>query len=534
MPKRKPGRPDPAPRKTAPGWLIPAALAGLAIAVYANSVPNGFVGDDKIQLLKNPLVTDPANIARLFRSSVWAILGIPGNYYRPVQFLLYMLVYQFAGFSAPAFHFFMAALHAVNTALVYFLVRRISAPRIAVAAAALFALHPIHTETVNWIAALPDLAVTSIVLAGVLWFARDDAGPHGAAIAGHCGIYLLALLTKETGVMLLPLYAGYAFFALHHRVPEFRRNAVLYAAMAATLALYLVLRVNALGGLAPAQQTFFHLTPTSFLLSATVTAAQYLGALLWPAGLNYFHIFHPTDAVTPTFLLSAVALAVVAAVFFRARAGMLSYGIFWIAVTIAPALNLTGVGQNVFAERYLYLASVAFCWIAAWAWDALAARYKTPVFAAAAIILLACFAQTVARNRDWRDDFTLLRATLAQSPASGWVHNSMAGVYIERSEFDAALSEERLAVQYEPRSPVYHKNLGNILMAKDPRAAAAEFTQLAALEPTRAESHCDLALALEASGDTRAAAAEYQRALQLDPRYREAVEGLQRTTVNLR
>ncbi|HKE22796.1 MAG TPA: glycosyltransferase family 39 protein [Bryobacteraceae bacterium] len=533
MAKRKPLDAVIPPRQR-PAWPLPVALAILAIAVYANTAHNGFIGDDKIQLLENPLVTDPANIPRLFHSSVWAILGIAGNYYRPVQFLLYMLVYQCAGFSATAFHLFLVLVHAANTVLLYFLVRRMSEGRIALAAAALFAVYPIHTETVNWIAALPDLFVTTLGLAGVLWFARGRGKPHGFAIAGHCGIYLLALLTKETGVMLLPLYGGYAFLCLHHRWPEFRRNLPFYSAIFASLAVYLALRTNALGSLAPAQQTFFHLSFGEFVLSAVVMAAQYLGALLWPVNLNYFHIFHATPTITAVFLVSALWLAAVAALFFRTRVALISYGIFWIAVTMAPALNLTGVGQNVFAERYLYLPSVAFCWIAGRAWIGLGLRWKMPAWIAAAAVILACGAETIARNRDWRDDFTLLRVTLSQSPSSGWLHNSMAGAYVERGEFDNALAEERLAAEYEPRSPVFHKNLGNILLAKDPMAAAGEFQKFVALEPGRAESHCDLALALEASGDPRQAAVEYQRALQLDPQFREAAAGYQRTASNLR
>ena len=507
MPKRKPAP----PARRLPNWLLPVALAALAIAVYTNGIFDGFIGDDKIQLLKNPLVTDPANIPRLLRSSVWSILGIPGNYYRPSQFLLYLLIYQCAGFSAPAFHLFMLLLHAANTVLLYLLLLRLAERRTALAAAALFAVHPIHTEAVDWIAALPDLALTTLVLAGVLWFARQDAAPRGLRILGHAVIYLLALLTKETGVVLLPLYAGFGFFCAGRRWQELRRNAALYAAMAVAFAVYLAMRFTALGSLAPGQQAFFRLGPPAFLLSATVTAAQYLAALFWPANLNYFHIFHATESVTPALLLSALALAAVAAAFLRARAILIAYGIFWVAVTLVPALNLTGVGQNVFAERYLYLPSAAFCWIAAYAWNWLA--QGRPAFAnfALAAVLLAAGAETVARNFDWRDDFTLLEITLRQSPTSGWLHNSMAGALIERNRFEQALAEERLAVAYEPRSPVFRRNLGNILLAKDPPAAIAEFEKLVELEPQRPQDHCELALAFAAAGDRGQAAAEYRR-----------------------
>jgi hypothetical protein len=78
--------------------------------------------------------------------------------------------------------------------------------------------------------------------------------------------------------------------------------------MAAAFLLYLAMRVNALGGLAPGQQSFFHLTPAEFVLSVVVTAAQYLGALLWPANLSYFHAFHPTESIGQAVLVSALAL----------------------------------------------------------------------------------------------------------------------------------------------------------------------------------------------------------------------------------
>lgn len=539
MAKRKPGRQAaPASRRRFPEWLPPAAaLAALAAAVYANSLANGFVSDDKIQLLQNPLVTSVAQIPRMFGSGVWSILGIPGtpgNYYRPLQFLVYLALYECAGFRAPVFHLFMVLLHALNSVLVFRLARRLGSGRMALAAGALFAVHPIHTEVVDWVAALPDLMVTTLVLLGVAWRAGEEDPPRGLAIAGHCGLYLAALLTKETGVMLLPLYAGYGFFCGGLGLEELRRNRVLYAAMAATFGAYLAMRWAALGSLAPGQQAFFHLTAIEFVLSAVVVAGQYLGAMVFPAHLSYFHIFHPTQGITPALAVSLAALGAVAAAFLGFRAAVARYGIFWIAATLAPVFNLTGVGQNVFAERYLYLPSVGFCWMAAWAWDRLADYRRAWAMAAGGILLLACAAGSVTRNPDWRDDYTLFQVTVRQAPTSGWLHNWMAGVYVERREFDRALSEERLAVQYEPRAPAFRENLGNILLVSDPRAAVEEFQKLLALQPGRAEYHADLGIALEAAGDPGKALVEYQAALQISPAEREAQEGYRRVMARLR
>jgi len=548
MSKRRRVRAAPKPRARFPEWLRPAGiLAALAIAIYANSLANGFVSDDKYQLLKNPLIAGFSELPHIFGSGVWSFLGIPGNpgnYYRPLQFLAYLLLYQWAGLSAPAFHVFMVLLHAVNTVMLYLLVRRLAPGRVAFGAGTLFAVHPIHTEVVDWIAAAPDVLVTMLVLLGVWWLARQDDPPRGLAIAGHCGLYLAALLAKETGAMLLPLYAGFGFLFRERGWQELRRNAKLYASMAATFGIYLAMRRAALGSLAPGQGVFFHLTPREFALSAVVLAAQYLGALLFPANLSYFHIFHPTAGLTPALLISAVALAAVAAVFFRlcvsaARGSafghtpLLAFGMFWIAATLAPAFNLTGVGQNVFAERYLYLPSVGFCWIVAWLWDRLASYKPAWAIYAGATLLLFFAAEAVTRNRDWRDDYTLFQVTLRQSPSSGWLHNWMAGAYLDRNQFAQALAEERLAVEYEPRAPAFHENLGNILLITDPPAAIAEFRGLLASFPDWGRCHSDLGIALEAVGELREAAAEFQTALRLQPDYQEAQQGYQRVMARL-
>ena len=509
-------------------WRTPALLAALAFLAYANGIGNSFVGDDKFQLLKNPIVSGPLDIARIFGSSVWSFLGLKGNYYRPLQFLVYSLIYQVAGMQASAFHFVMVALHALNTALLFWLVARLIDRRAAIAAAALFALHPIHTEAVDWIASLPDLMMSTFVLGGVLLYARQEGAPRPAQIAVHCALYLGALWSKEPGAVLPALYFAYGFFVLNRRFTELRRNIALYAAMAGVFALYLVMRVAALGGLAPAQRAYVHLGPVDFALNVVVMAGRYIGMLFLPVGLNYFHVFHPIHGITAGLAISALALVAVAAAFWFAPRPFVAYGIFWAAFCLAPALNLTGVGKNVFTERYLYLPSVGFCWILGWAWALLAGRQRDLARVLGALVLCACAAATFLRNRDWADTYTMLQLTVRQSPDAGLMHDALAAEYIDRENVDGALAEERLAVQYEPNMALLHKKLGYVLMAKDPRAAAEELGKAAELEPDVAANHYDAGMALEASGDVTRAVAEYRRAVALDPNSAQAKAALQR------
>jgi tetratricopeptide (TPR) repeat protein len=326
---------------------------------------------------------------------------------------------------------------------------------------------------------------------------------------------LAALLTKETGVILLPLYAAYQWLRVG------RRNGGMYAGMLGALAAYLAMRVHALGGVAPAQQSFFHLGAAEFAMSALVLAARYLAALVWPADLNFFHVFHATTGPSWELALALAAEAAIAWAMWRVRERepLAPFCGFWMAAAIAPALNIPGVGQNVFAERYLYLPSVGFALLAGLLWTRLASSRPNLAWLAAAVILPMFSVESMARNRDWKDDFTLLEVTLRQSPDSGYLHNLMAGAWVHRDQFQKALEEQKLAVRYEPRAPVYRKNLGNILLGTDPAAAAHEFAAFVALQPELREAHYDLALAYQAMGENGKAEEELRRAAALGPRH---------------
>jgi hypothetical protein len=459
---------------------------------------NDFVGDDKDQLLGNPVVTGH-RITQAISTGVWAFRHANTNYYRPLQILVYMLFHAVFGFHAVPFHLFSVLLHAVNSVLVYRLGSQITGrPRAALASALLFAVHPIHTEVVDWIAAYPDLMVTSILLFGMWRFTRQKGPLRPLAIAGYSGIYLAALATKETGVMLPLLFLAYERICLSRRLPELKRKLPLYYAMLAVLGIYLVARRWALGSLAPAEHLFFQLTPLEFASSVVVIAAQYAGKLIFPGGLNFFHVFHPTMGFSLEFWIAlAVLAAVAAAAVWRRTPAAMTFGIVWTALCLAPALNLTGVGQNVFAERYLYLPSAGFAWMAglAWAWSA--ERHAAAAWAAGIAILCASSWQTLLRNADWRDDLTMLRKTVAQSPDAGIVHNNLAGLYVHRDEFDLALEQEREAVRCEPRSEIFHKQFGMLLELRDPRGAAREFEIASRLDPSDAEARNLLQEALQ-------------------------------------
>jgi tetratricopeptide (TPR) repeat protein len=272
-----------------------------------------------------------------------------------------------------------------------------------------------------------------------------------------------------------------------------------------------------LGGLAPAQHAFFRLTTAQFCMSAAVLFGQYVLALIYPYPLRFYHVFHPTAGLSVALLLSVGLLALLAWAFLRlgAISRTTFYAVFWVVVALAPVMNIGGVGQNVFAERYLYLPSAGFAILAALAWQWLARLQPKSAWPVAGAVLLAFSIVTIDRNRDWVDDFTLLQVSLTQSPDSAYLHNLMAGAWVHRDQFELALEEQRLAVRYEPDAYLYHQNLGNILLGVDPRAAAAEFLAAISIQPIAAELHSDLAIAYRDMGDISKAQIEIERATEL-------------------
>jgi Flp pilus assembly protein TadD len=542
-------------------------LAALAFGIYANALGNGFVSDDDTQLLNNPLVTDWREIPQIFQHDIWAFAGADtSNYYRPTQTALYMAVYYAFGFNALDFHLAMILLHVANTLLVYYLGKRLLQSLYpALVAGIIFAVHPIHNEPVVWIAALPDVFLAMVVLVSLILFLRWDAAPSRWQIVGLAGLFFLALLTKEPGAMLVPLLAGYEFFYLGRSLwPQpsatapsgpVRRtlwdNWPLYASLMGVFGVYALLRLHALGAMAPAQGRHHLLHGKVLILSIIVTLGEYLGKLALPIHLNSYHFFEATTSVTPLFLVSlAVEFAVVAAiVLLRKRSSngpnnapnyvpnndssrrrtppLISYALLLMLAPLLPVLNINGVGDNVFAERYLYLPSVGFVLLVAVTWEWLAAKQRRIAWAAVAVIVVASAWILLPRNLDWHDDERLLTVCTKLSPKSGKMVSDLGWFRLQRGEYDAAIEKFLMGIRLEPDVAQFHSNLANAYVHKGRyQDALAEFHKAIELKPDYAPAHMGLGLLLEEQGDIPGAMAEHRKAISLKPNYSDAYTAL--------
>ena len=511
--------------------IIVIALFVCAIAIYANTLTNAFVYDDDQQILQNPYVKSWHYLPQIFTTNVWSFVGAAGstNYYRPLMTLTYLILWKSFGELPFGFHLFNVFLNALVVVGVYYTGRDLFKDRgIGAVAAFLFAVHPIHTETVCWIAALPDLEATLLLLIAFRAYTKVSSLGQWRQVLVVLPL-LLALLAKEPALMLVPLLVLYEHFVREDRAETtFPAKIGRYAPVCHAGAGYLVCRVVLLGKLAPVLQHPQVTWPQAFY-SAFALVAQYTKLLLWPSRLSTFHVFHPSNSLTePLVVLGivVVALSLVFLIFFHRKFPVLAFSLVWIGFTLGTVLNSRWMAANVLAERYLYLPSVGFCWIAGWcvrrAWEALEAKrtWQIPAKTVFATVIMGIFVlgtvKTFARNTDWRDNITLYSRTILTDPDSFVMHLNLGTSYYAMRNFKGAQKELEQALELKPDSVNALNALGCLYLEQDRLEEAGKlFQQAIELRPLWTDAHFNNGRLLLKLGKRDEALKEFRTAVEV-------------------
>ena len=514
-----------------------AALIAFATLPYLNILFNGFVYDDDNQLVLNPYVRSFHYLKEIFTTNVWSFRGVTAitNYYRPMMTLGYLVGYKLFGLRPYGFHLISLLLHAAVVCLVFVLTQRLTGDRVgAFVAAAWFALHPSHTESVAWIAAVTDLEVTVFYLITFglfLALPRPAGGRSERLLALMGGTFLLALLSKEQAMTLPALATVYEHCYREDRsetslTQKLTRYGVLWLVGVA----YVLFRLHFFGALAPAQN-LPGLTTLGVLLSAVTLVGQYAWKLLWPVRLCAFYVFHPSRSLLdPRFLAALLVILAFAALFFvcwRSRerdVRFLSFAILWFFATLAPVLDAHWVGANVFTERYLYLPSVGIAWLIGLGAAKLWRHAGTPPDLRRALVLagvalgLLFAARIVIRDRDWNNDIVFYTRTLDSSPDSYLFQNNLGTVYWHAHEVDKAQSLWQRALALNADNPDVLNNLGLVAFEKHQyKEAAGYFERAIRLRPSLPDPHLNLGKAYMKLGQPGSAEPQLRAAVALAP-----------------
>jgi tetratricopeptide (TPR) repeat protein len=266
--------------------------------------------------------------------------------------------------------------------------------------------------------------------------------------------------------------------------------------------------------------------------SSFALVAAYVWKCLWPVQLCAFYTFHKSVALSdPRVLVGflVLGLSLGAFAYFWRRERRVSFALLWFFLNIAPVLNARWLGTNVFTERYLYLPSLGFCWIAAWTgrrlWMRLAGRPTARKFYAVGLGMVAilCLLRIVTRNPLWHDDVTFYRSTLAAQPDAIALRINLGAVYWNSGSPDQAEAEWREALRRAPNHWLILNNLG-LAAARKKRydEAIEDFQRSIRLRPNYADSHMNLGRTYAETGALEKAEAQLRAAVALAPLYVQA------------
>jgi tetratricopeptide (TPR) repeat protein len=511
--------------------LLIGLLILLAVLCYGNSLFNGFVYDDEQQILQNPYVKNWHYLPQIFTTTVWSFVGAAGttNYYRPLMTFTFLVLWQAFKDIPFGFHLFNITLNAAVVVLVFAAGNKLFRDRrVAWVAAALFAIHPVHTEVVDWIAAVPELEVTFFVLLTFWFFTQLDKSSWTFQIATAAS-FALAVLCKEPALMFAPLAIAFEHFVRpdNHSTPPVAKMKR-YTPLCIVAAAYLLLRVALFGKLAPVLQ-HPKITWPQNIYSAFALVAGYTKYLFWPAPLSAFHVFHSSAAPWEWPVLAGISIFCAAGVlifYLHERAPGTAFCILWMGITIAPVLNARWMATNVFTERYLYLPSVGFCWLVAWyavrLWDGSpspSVGWRRRILVGAAVVIALVSVPTVVRrNSMWRDDVTLYSRTLQTDTDAAIIRSNLAGFYFQSGDLARAEQEWLTALAGKPDNVVTMNALGE-LYTQQGRYAQAEKMLTRAIDekPLYGSPHYNYGILLQKTGRMPEALTELGKAVNLSP-----------------
>lgn len=497
-------------------WLVLAALLLVTLVAYQPAWRGAPVWDDDAHLTR----ADLRSVEGLRR--IWFEPGATQQYY-PLLHSTFWLARRAWGGQVLGYHLLSICLHALSAFLFWLALRRLAVPWPWLAAF-LFALHPVHVESVAWMSELKNTLSGALFMGSALAYLRFDATRRRTAYVAAFGLFVLALLSK-TVTATFPALALVVIWWKRGRL-DARRDLLPLAPFALAGAVSAAVTIWAEHTLIGARGAEFDLTGTGRVLVAGRAMWFYLGKLVWPANLTFIYPRWSVDAGTWWQYLPPAGIAVLAAGLWRWRgrsraplAALLFFGI-----ALAPALGFIDVypfRYSYVADHFQYLASLAVIALGAGGLArALARRGRTGVRVQAAVALALLgplMFLTRAQSADYADPVTLYRATIARDPGSWMAHNNLAVLRLP-GYVDEAMAHLDAALSANPAYPEAHNNRGLALQLKGRFAeAVAAHAEAVRLEPGFAEAHNNRGTALQKLGRLDEAAAAYAEALRLRP-----------------
>jgi tetratricopeptide (TPR) repeat protein len=519
--------------------LIALLLALTTLVVYLPVTRDSFLDyDDNDYVTNNQVVQKGLTFAGI----KWAFTTWHAGNWHPLTWLSHMMDCELFGLNPGAHHFVNVVFHATNAVLLFMLLLRLTGALWPGAfVAALFALHPMHVESIAWVAERKDVLSTFFALLALLSYARY--------VKENCrGSFWLALIFFALGLMAKPMLVTLPFVMLLldywplNRVADFQLKIAVPTAPSVRPSTFSLLNLE--------KWPFFLLTVISCvvtffaqrhgdavvslekvslhyrLCNTLMSYGRYLLKMIWPADLT---VMYPLPSNLSWMIAMAATSAAVLSVIFwfawRARqtCPYLLVGWLWFLGTLVPVIGLVQVGSAALADRYTYFPFVGVFIAIAFGGRDLVVRFQIPKIipaTSAALVLAACSLLTENQLRYWRDSEALFTHAIALTKDNNVAHVNLGVALEQKGKLKEALAEYREAERLAPELFHIRNNLGNLLdTLGQPDAAQAEYREAIRLNPKAPFLHDGLGIVLVELGRFDEAMNEFTNAAQLDPAY---------------
>jgi len=487
---------------------------------------------------------------------IWAFQCIKGGNWNPLVWLSHMADCQLYGVTPGGHHLTNLLLHSANVWLLFLVLKRMTgAIWRSGFAAAIFAWHPLHVESVAWVSERKDVLSTLFWLLTIWAYVRyaeqSEGGtqkaesshtPYASRITQHASCYYgLALFFFALGLMCKPMLVTLPFVLLlldywplrrlsfpplHHSItppPQPSTPPLLRLLLEKLPFAVLSLAVGALA--VWAQQNVQALGTESLSLrleNAVVSYATYLGKFFWPVNLA---VFYPYPDSIPMWQAGGAAL-VLGAISWAVIRGMrqrryLGAGWFWFLGTLVPVIGLLQVGMQALADRYTYIPYIGLALMVSWGLADLAAawpRGRAALAGAAALALGCCLATSRSQIKHWRDSTALYEHALKVTSGNYMAHDNLGNVLMDDGKLDEAVKHYREVIRLTPTIGKPYNDLGKAYALQGKMDdAMILFSNAARLNPGLAQARWNLGNAWLLKGKVAEGLAEMKIAVQLSP-----------------
>ncbi len=518
---------------TAPSrWRLPLALflvAGLTAAVCWPVVYNDFISyDDTDYVTLNMMVRQGIT----FKGFLWAFSAFHAGNWHPLTWLSHMLDVELFALKPMGHHATNLLIHTVNSVLLCALLHRVTGYLgKSVVVALLFAVHPLHVESVAWVAERKDVLSTLFWFLTMWAYSEYATKPSLKRYFPVAVFFALGLLAKQM-LVTLPLILLLMDYWPLNRFPAGnimdKENRTIIKRLLMEKVPFIIMSAAATLLTLGAQESaraITHGDGQSVLLNAgnaCISYIKYILKMMWPTDLALFYPFE-TSAVTVVTVAGAIVLLLVLSGIVVTQGKSrpyLAFGWFWYLITLLPVIGFIRIGGHSLADRYTYIPMTGLFLILVWGCAETIGKLRKglPVMACVAVFVLSILSVlTVKQIGYWENSYTLYSHALAVVERNWMAHNNIGILLAQQNRIGEAMNHFQESVRINPKGIEGFRNLGNVYqMAGNNNAAIVAFNEAVRIKPDDAESHYRLGYAYLLSGNSGLAFREYEKLQHLD------------------